>query len=58
VKSIEVTSDGNLTREAIFAADVPKGRTFIRLVFKGAGKPAALPQVEESRIQRILLTSS
>ncbi|HYY29737.1 MAG TPA: FtsQ-type POTRA domain-containing protein [Chthoniobacterales bacterium] len=56
VKTIDVTTDGNLTREAIlragginegdniFAIDLPKVRAGL----------AALPEVEDSRVQRIL----
>jgi cell division septal protein FtsQ len=56
VKSIEVTSDGNLTREAILrAADVAEGKNIYSISLpKVQEKLAALPQVEESRIQRIL----
>jgi cell division septal protein FtsQ len=56
VKSIEVTSDGNLTREAILrAADVTEGKNIYSINLpKVQEKLAALPQVEESRIQRIL----
>ena len=56
LKTIDVTTDGNLTREAIlraagisegdniFAIDLPKVRAGL----------AALPEVEDSRVQRIL----
>jgi cell division protein FtsQ len=56
VKSIDVTSDGNLTREAILrAADVAEGKNIYSISLpKMQEKLAALPQVEESRIQRIL----
>jgi cell division septal protein FtsQ len=56
VKSIEVTSDGNLTREAILrAADVTEGKNIYSINLpKVQEKLAALPQVEESRIQRVL----
>jgi cell division protein FtsQ len=56
LKSIEVTSDGNLTREAILrAADVAEGKNIYSISLpKVQEKLAALPQVEESRIQRIL----
>jgi cell division protein FtsQ len=56
VKTIEVTSDGNLTREAILrAADVAEGKNIFSISLpKVQEQLAALPQVEESRIQRIL----
>jgi cell division protein FtsQ len=56
VKAIEVTSDGNLTREAILrAADVAEGKNIFSINLpKVQEELGALPQVEESRIQRIL----
>lgn len=56
VKTIEVTTDGNLTREAILrAADVAEGKNIFSISLpKVQEKLGALPQVEESRIQRIL----
>jgi cell division septal protein FtsQ len=56
IKAIEVTSDGNLTREAILrAADVAEGKNIFSVSLpKVQEKLGALPQVEESRIQRIL----
>jgi cell division protein FtsQ len=56
IKAIEVTSDGNLTREAILrAADVAEGKNIFSIDLpKVQEKLGALPQVEESRIQRIL----
>ena len=56
VKTIEVTSDGNLTREAILrAADVAEGKNIFSISLpKVQERLGALPQVEESRIQRIL----
>jgi cell division protein FtsQ len=56
VKTIEVTSDGNLTREVILrAADVVEGKNIFSIDLpKVQEKIGALPQVEESRIQRIL----
>jgi cell division protein FtsQ len=56
LQAIEVTSDGNLTREAILrAADVAEGKNIFSISLpKVQEKLAALPQVEESRIQRIL----
>ena len=56
LKAIEVTSDGNLTREAILrAADVTEGQNIFSISLpKVQEKLGALPQVEESRIQRIL----
>jgi cell division protein FtsQ len=56
VKAIEVTSDGNLTREAVLrAADVAEGKNIFSISLpKVQEKLGALPQVEESRIQRIL----
>src|ERR1700686_357988 len=56
IKAIEVTSDGNLTREAILrAADVAEGKNIFSISLpKVQEKLGALPQVEESRIQRIL----
>jgi len=55
-KTIEVTSDGNLTREAILrAADVAEGKNIFSISLpKVQERLGALPQVEESRIQRIL----
>ena len=56
LKTIEVTSDGNLSRETILrAADVAEGKKFSRSDLpKVQEKLGALPQVEDSRIQRIL----
>lgn len=56
IKSIEVTTDGNLTREAIMrAADVAEGKNIFSISLpKVQEKLAAMPQVEESRIQRIM----
>ena len=56
LKSIEVTSDGNLTREAILrAADVAEGKNIFSINLpKVREELGALPQVEESRVQRIL----
>jgi cell division protein FtsQ len=56
LKTIEVRSDGNLTREAILrAADLAEGKNLFSISLpKVQEKLAALPQVEESRIQRVL----
>jgi len=56
LKAIEVTSDGNLTREAILrAADVAEGKNIFSISLpKVQEELGALPQVEESRLQRIL----
>jgi cell division protein FtsQ len=56
LKAVEVTSDGNLTREAILrAADVAEGKNIFSISLpKVREELGALPQVEESRIQRIL----
>ena len=56
LKTIEVSSDGNLTREAILrAADISEGKNIFSISLpKMQDKLSALPQVEESRIQRIL----
>jgi cell division protein FtsQ len=56
VRTIEVTSDGNLTREAILRATyVAEGRNIFSISLpKVQEELASLPQVEESRIQRIL----
>jgi cell division protein FtsQ len=56
LKTIEVTSDGNLTREAILrAADVAEGKNIFSISLpKVQEELGALPQVEESRVQRIL----
>src|ERR1700722_5787795 len=56
VKTIEVTSDGNLTRESILrAADIAEGRNIFSINLpKVQEELGTLPQVEESRIQRIL----
>jgi cell division protein FtsQ len=56
LKAIEVSSDGNLTREAILrAADVAEGKNIFSISLpKVQEKLSGLPQVEESRIQRIL----
>lgn len=56
IKAIEVTADGNLTREAILrAANVAEGKNIFSVDLpKVQERLGALPQVEESRIQRIL----
>ncbi|MBV9642043.1 MAG: FtsQ-type POTRA domain-containing protein [Verrucomicrobia bacterium] len=56
LQAIEVTSDGNLTREAILrAADVVEGKNIFSISLPEVQERlAALPQVEESRIQRVL----
>jgi cell division protein FtsQ len=56
LKTIEVASDGNLTREAILrAANVSEGKNIFSISLpKVRDELGALPQVEESRIQRIL----
>jgi cell division protein FtsQ len=56
LKSIEVTSDGNLTREAILrAVNVAEGKNIFSINLpKVQEELGALPQVEESRVQRIL----
>ncbi len=56
VKAIEVSSDGNLTRESILrAAKVSEGKNIFSISLpKVQEELSALPQVEESRIQRIL----
>ena len=56
LEAIEVKSDGNLTREAILrAADVAEGKNIFAINLpKVREQLSALPQVEESRVQRIL----
>jgi cell division protein FtsQ len=56
LKAIEVTSDGNLTREAILrATDVAEGKNIFSISLpKVREELGALPQVEESRVQRVL----
>ncbi len=56
LKTIEVTSDGNLTREAILhTADVAEGKNIFSIDLpKVQEKLGSLPQVEDSRLQRIL----
>jgi cell division protein FtsQ len=56
LKAIEVTSDGNLTRETILrAAHIAEGKNIFSISLpKVQEELGALPQVEESRIQRIL----
>jgi cell division protein FtsQ len=56
LEAIEVKSDGNLTRESILrAADVAEGKNIFAINLpKVREQLSALPQVEESRVQRIL----
>jgi cell division protein FtsQ len=56
LKTIEVISDGNLSRETILhTADIGEGQNIFSIDLpKVQEKLASLPQVEESRIQRIL----
>jgi cell division protein FtsQ len=56
LKTIEVTSDGNLSRETILhTADIDEGQNIFSIDLpKVQEKLGSLPQVEESRIQRIL----
>jgi len=56
LKTIEVTSDGNLSRETILhTADIGEGQNIFSIDLpKVQQKLGSLPQVEESRIQRIL----
>jgi len=56
LKTIEVTTDGNLNRETILhAADISEGKNLFSIDLPRAReKLDALPQVEECRIQRIL----
>jgi len=56
LKTIEVTSDGNLSRETILrTADISEGENIFSINLpKVQEKLGALPQVEESRVQRIL----
>ena len=56
LNTIDVTSDGNLTREVILrAADVSEGENIFAInLTKVREGLAAIPQVEDSRIQRIL----
>lgn len=56
LKTIDVTSDGNLNREVILrAADVSEGENIFAInLTKVREGLAAIPQVEDSRVQRIL----
>jgi cell division septal protein FtsQ len=56
LKTIEVTSDGNLSRETILrTADIAEGQNIFSIDLpKVQEKLGTLPQVEDSRIQRIL----
>jgi cell division protein FtsQ len=56
LKTIEVTSDGKLSRETILhTADVAEGKNIFSIDLpKLQEKLGSLPQVEDSRIQRIL----
>jgi cell division protein FtsQ len=56
LKTIEVTSDGKLSRETILhTADIAEGKNIFSIDLpKVQEKLASLPQVEDSRIQRIL----
>ena len=56
LKTIEVTSDGNLSRETIVrTADISEGKNIFSIDLPTVQeKLGALPQVEESRVQRIL----
>jgi cell division septal protein FtsQ len=56
LKTIEVTSDGNLSRDTILrTADIAEGKNIFSIDLpRVQEKLATLPQVEESRIQRIL----
>ncbi|MBV8415257.1 MAG: FtsQ-type POTRA domain-containing protein [Verrucomicrobia bacterium] len=56
LKTIEVSSDGNLSRETILhTADIGEGQNIFSIDLpKVQEKLGSLPQVEESRIQRIL----
>ena len=56
LKTIEVTSDGNLSRDTILrTAGVSEGKNIFSIDLpKVQEKLGALPQVEESRLQRIL----
>jgi cell division protein FtsQ len=56
LKTIEVTSDGRLSRETILrTADVAEGKNIFSVSLpKVQEKLGSLPQVEDSRIQRIL----
>ena len=56
LKTIEVTSDGNLSRETIVrTADISEGKNIFSIDLpKVQERLGALPQVEESRVQRIL----
>jgi cell division protein FtsQ len=56
LKTIEVTSDGSLSRETILhTADIGEGQNIFSINLpKVQEKLGSLPQVEESRIQRIL----
>ena len=56
LKTIEITSDGNLSRETILrTADISEGENIFSINLpKVQEKLGALPQVEESRVQRIL----
>jgi cell division septal protein FtsQ len=56
LKTIEVNSDGNLSRDTILrTADIAEGQNIFSIDLpRVQEKLATLPQVEESRIQRIL----
>jgi cell division septal protein FtsQ len=56
LKTIEVTSDGNLSRDTILrTADIAEGQNIFSIDLpKVQEKLGTLPQVEDSRIQRIL----
>jgi cell division septal protein FtsQ len=56
MKTIDVTTDGNLTREAILrAAGISEGENIFSIDLpKVRSGLAALPEVEDSRVQRIL----
>jgi cell division protein FtsQ len=56
LKTIEVVSDGNLSRDSILrTADIAEGKNIFSIDLpKVQEKLGALPQVEDSRIQRIL----
>jgi cell division septal protein FtsQ len=56
LKTVEVTSDGNLSRDTILrTADIAEGQNIFSIDLpKVQEKLGSLPQVEDSRIQRIL----
>ncbi len=56
LKTIEVTTDGNLSRESILrAANVSEGENIFAINLNEVrNRLAAMPEVEESRLQRIL----